>query len=242
MKFVNRIIKRILYYTLPNAYNKYVFQIEFSKHNYLKYLNKSFSQEGEDMILSQIFYGNEKGFFVDIGAHHPKKYSNTYKFYLLGWRGINIDAMPNSMQEFKKERNQDINLEFGISSSNTISKYFIFEQGGLNTFSENQANKAINDGYSMLKTIDIQTYRLDNIFEKYLPKNQKIDFMSVDVEGLEFEVLDSNNWNKFRPSIIIIESLKLSTKNKLDNFLNIKGYRCIAYTINNIFYQDVSKL
>ena len=56
-----------------------------------------YSQEGEDMILGKIFSGQKHGFYVDVGAHHPLRFSNTYLFYLKGWRGINIDAMPGSM-------------------------------------------------------------------------------------------------------------------------------------------------
>ncbi|MDX9799068.1 MAG: hypothetical protein RBT05_09445 [Bacteroidales bacterium] len=85
------------------------------KTNFMGFGSISFSQEGEDMLLSKLFELNEKGFFVDIGAHHPIRFSNTYKLYLKGWRGINIDAMPNSMDLFKKYRSEDINLEIPIA-------------------------------------------------------------------------------------------------------------------------------
>jgi len=69
-----------------------------------KYALKSYSQEGEDMILRRIFEDNETGFYVDVGAHHPARFSNTNYFYKRGWRGLNIDAMPGSMSKFKKYR------------------------------------------------------------------------------------------------------------------------------------------
>jgi hypothetical protein len=71
----------------------------------------SWSQEGEDLILARIFGDKPDGFYVDVGAHHPKRFSNTYYFYRRGWRGINIDAMPGSMLAFNRLRPSDINIE-----------------------------------------------------------------------------------------------------------------------------------
>jgi hypothetical protein len=75
------------------------------KNNYFDgYAIKSYSQEGEDMILQRIFENQPCGFYVDVGAHHPKRFSNTYFFYKKGWRGINIEAMVGSRQLFNKMR------------------------------------------------------------------------------------------------------------------------------------------
>src|SRR4051794_10306733 len=71
----------------------------------------SYSQEGEDMVLRRVFNNKRGGFFVDVGAHHPRMYSNTYYFYLRDWRGINIDAMPGGMAAFDRMRPGDINVE-----------------------------------------------------------------------------------------------------------------------------------
>jgi len=79
------------------------------------YALKSYSQEGEDMILRRLFENQERGLYVDIGAYHPKKFSNTYFFYRAGWIGINVDAMPGSMKKFRSRRPRDINIEAAIS-------------------------------------------------------------------------------------------------------------------------------
>ncbi len=76
----------------------------------------SYSQEGEDMVLRRLFEQKTVGYYVDVGAHHPKRFSNTYYFYKRGWRGINIDAMPGSMKLFNKMRPRDINVEIPVSS------------------------------------------------------------------------------------------------------------------------------
>jgi len=110
------------------------------KDHIANYLNdkfrNSFSQEGEDMILQRIFSGKNDGFFVDVGAHHPTRFSNTYLFYLKGWRGINIDAAPGSMTAFRKVRPADINIECPVSDKSDIATFYIFNEPALNTFSE----------------------------------------------------------------------------------------------------------
>ena len=78
------------------------------------YAVKSYSQEGEDMVLYRIFEKQKSGFYVDIGAYHPKRFSNTYFFYKRGWRGINIEPNPEAIKLFKKYRVGDINLEMGV--------------------------------------------------------------------------------------------------------------------------------
>src|SRR5258706_13433154 len=84
----------------------------------------TFAQEGEDQLLQRFFYGRERGFYVDIGAHHPRRFSNTCVFYDKGWRGINIEPNPEAIQSFICERPGDINLCCGISDHKGEMKYF----------------------------------------------------------------------------------------------------------------------
>src|SRR5690606_15965677 len=118
------------------------------------------------------------GFYVDVGAHHPTHYSNTYLFYKRGWRGINIDAMPGSMEPFRKLRPHDINLEIPISSKTEILPFYIFNRPTLNTFSRAEADRKNGWGnFKLIKTIEMEAFPLSEILDKYLPKGQKIDFM-----------------------------------------------------------------
>ena len=175
-----------------------------SKFQKQQYWEKSFSQEGEDMVIRKEFQGKLNGFYIDIGAYHPKKYSNTYYFYSKGWRGINVDATPGSMDSFKKERPNDINLEVAISNSKSVLTYYTFNEPALNTFSQELA--AIRDGvnsFIVTSKTQIQTYSLEEILDKHLPSNIEIDFLDVDVEGFDYQVLSSNNWNKYRPKLIL---------------------------------------
>ena len=207
------------------------------------YFQKSWSQEGEDLILQRFFEGRkEKGFFVDVGAHHPFRFSNTYKFYLKGWRGINIDAMPGSMNPFNKTRPLDINLEIAVSDKEEILTYFIFNEPALNTFSLEEAEKKIGkNNCKLIEKKDIVTERLETIFDKYLPQSQSIDFLTIDVEGFDFLVLKSNNWEKYKPEYILVEDLESDIEyaltSNLYNYLSSKGYKLVARTYNTLFFK-----
>jgi hypothetical protein len=95
---------------------------------------KSYAQEGEDIVLKRIFGGQSTGFYVDVGAHHPMRLSNTYSFYKLGWRGINIEPNPDSFNLFTKYRSKDINLNCGIALDKGNLEYYMFDEPALNTF------------------------------------------------------------------------------------------------------------
>lgn len=231
-------IKRMIYAGIPAYYKDFLRQEILNEHAYSKYLSTCFSQEGEDQILSQYFYGTSTGFFLDIGAYHPIKYSNTYKFYLQGWRGINIDAMPGSMKAFNRLRPNDINLEIGVAEQGGELPYYVFDQKGINTFSKKFVVEMQQKGYKLAEERMIKTRTLRSLLAQYLPPNQAIDFLSLDVEDLELNVLGSNDWVKYRPRIIVVESLQLKTKNVLDEYLQQVDYRAIGNTPNNLYYTD----
>lgn len=205
--------------------------------------NSSFAQEGEDRVLLRFLEKKEKGFYVDIGAHHPFRFSNTYLFYKQGWRGINVDAMPGSMEVFKRYRPLDINLEIPLSSKNQTLAYYLFNEPALNTFSEEEAAKkdGLRGEYRITEKKNLQTFPLSYVLDNYLPSGQTIDFLSIDVEGLDFDVLSSNNWSKYQPSIILIESLNNSLENIKNNeiykFLNQLNYSLVAKTFNTLFFK-----
>src|ERR1035437_67345 len=146
--------------------------------NRILYSKSSYAQSGEDMILDIIF-DKPKGFYVDVGANNPIIQSNTHYIYKKGWNGINIDAAPNGMTQFKMIRKRDINLEIPISDEQERLKYYSFKTSFYNTFDE-QSAKNYND--ELIGTNEINTKKLSQIFDEYLGENE-IDLLSVDVEG-----------------------------------------------------------
>lgn len=201
----------------------------------------SFAKEGEDIILSNIFRKQEGGFYVDVGAHHPKQFSNTYAFYQKGWRGINIDAMPDSMGLFNKLRHRDINIEKAISDQKETLTYYMFNVPALNSFSkELSVERNGVENYRIISERKIETSTLEEILDTYLPIGQKIDFLTIDVEGLDYKVLRSNNWEKYRPKVILIEAGQLTCEealaDEISNYLKAKGYYLIAKTLDNLIW------
>jgi hypothetical protein len=228
---------------LPNdLYRKFLLE----KNNpFIKFFNESYSQEGEDMILRRIFENKKSGFYVDVGAYHPKRFSNTYYFYKRGWLGINIEARPGSKQLFDKIRPRDINIEVPISNFSEELTYYAFDEPALNGLIKDLADLRVkNKAGKILFTKKMNTSTLSEILDKYLPKNTVIDFMSIDVEGLDLNVLESNNWDKYQPRYILIEDLDQCNTSLSDStiskFLIQKNYSFFAKTVNTYFYVSSS--
>ena len=200
----------------------------------------SYAQEGEDILLNRIFNFKQSGVFVDVGAHHPKRFSNTYLFYKMGWRGVNIDAMPGSMAAFHNIRPLDKNIECGVGLKKGQLTFYIFKEPALNTFDENQARIYKSEGWELLEEKFVDVLPLVDLLEANL-ESKEIDFMSIDVEGFELNILRSNNWTKFRPTFILIEDLKFSfdhlDENQVYQFLIGEGYSIFGKTVNTLLYK-----
>ncbi len=212
--------------------------------NYTDWVSyNSYSNEGEDMILRKIFFKKKKGFYVDIGAYHPKKASNTYFFYKKGWKGINIDAMPGSMKLFNQVRKRDVNLEIPLGKEGQIVNYYEFYDKALNGFEsqeikEKHTKKQIN---GLVKIHQLNCKSLNSILMKYLDKDQKIDFLTIDVEGQEYNILKELEFEKFKPKWILAEnwtySIQELNNDSLDELLKGVGYQPMAKTLNTVFYK-----
>jgi FkbM family methyltransferase len=204
---------------------------------------EAFSQEGEDIFLKRIFSSVPNGFYVDVGAHHPSRFSNTYMFYREGWRGINIDAMPGSMEYFSKRRPEDINLEYPVGTSGQELTYYIFDDPALNGFSKEISDIRNKDtSYKVVDTKSLKIMSLKEILDKHLPESQDIHFMSIDVEGLELDVLKSNDWKRYRPKMLIVEILETDLENLATSeayqFLKDSNYRLVGKTYHSYFFAE----
>jgi len=230
---IRNFLPRVIYNRTLKFYNRYL----------NRYYQKSYSQEGEDLILHRILYGEiDKGYYVDVGAHHPKRFSNTYFFYKKGWHGINIEPMPGSKKIFDKYRPKDINLEIPINSKEDELTYYMFNDPALNGFlKESSIHKNELKGYKIVDTIKMRTRTLSSVLHEYLPSGQKIDILNVDVEELDLEVLKSNDWEKYKPEYILAEDkefeIEVPPKSKLYNFLSNLDYYLIAKTFNTLIFK-----
>jgi len=231
MKLKNHLPSSI-YKPLLNIYDKFI----------NRYYQKSYSQEGEDLILYRMIYGKiEKGFYVDVGAHHPKRFSNTYFFYRKGWQGINIEPMPGSKRKFDKVRPRDFNLEIPINSKEEELTYYIFNDPALNGFSKDLSLlRNQSSDYKIIKSVNMKTRTLSSVLEEYLSGGQKINLLSIDVEGLDLEVLKSNDWRTYKPDFIMVEDKEFNIvqpeKSTIYNFLQEMNYQLMAKTLSTLIF------
>jgi FkbM family methyltransferase len=225
---------------LPQRVSKIIFRL--GEKLFDPYVTKSYSQEGEDMILKRIFSEKKNGFYVDVGAHHPCRFSNTNIFYKRGWRGINIDPNPDAIHAFELDRKRDINLQCGVSENAESLTYHFFDESALNTFDDGLVkDRLANTPYKLVGKSNIKVERLDSILSKHLPDEVKIDFLSIDVEGLDLAVLKSNNWDLFRPACVLVESLDSSLEKAMQGeifkFMTARGYELFARTYNTLIFR-----
>lgn len=198
----------------------------------------SYSLNGEDIYLSQKFSNKKQGIYVDVGSFHPLRYSNTYWAYLRGWSGINIEPNTENYLLFEKLRPRDININCGISEEENILEYYRFEESALNTFCSDMANYYKDNGWKLKDTTHIKMKRLDNILNENNIKS--IDFLDIDVEGMEMSILESIDYN-IDIECILLEQGKLPSlldviESREGKFLNERGYSAVGrYGITTIF-------
>lgn len=192
----------------------------------------SYSQNEEDRVIDKLLNYKKRGFYIDVGAYDPTQFSNTKRFYIKGWRGINIEPDPDNFKKFLKVRKRDINLNIGIGNKSDKLIYYKFFPNTVSTFSVNEMKRNLRKKYKLIKKIKVPVKKLSSILEKYC--QQKIDFMSIDTEGFDLIVLKSNNWKKFKPKVICIES------QKANKFLSKIRYRKIYDNGINSLYMILS--
>tara|TARA_Y100000022_G_scaffold177227_1_gene166989 strand:- start:273 stop:989 length:717 start_codon:yes stop_codon:yes gene_type:complete len=229
------------YLRILNSFFKYY--LYFIKNYRLIKYSKSFSQEGEDLFLIDFFKNQNEGFYVDVGAFHPFRISNTYLLYKKGFRGINIDISATSIDLFNFARPDDINLNLGASNK-TENKVF-FSKKNLsfhNTFSKSLAESDIQKE-PFKKEYTIECKPLTKIINETKFSNKKIDFLNIDAEGHDYEVLIGLDLKKYSPKIICIEiSPLVDEKNKdyknteIFKFLSKNNYELIWKGFNSFMF------
>ena len=164
----------------------------------------SYAQNREDIYINWLLKGKKGGFYVDIGASDPTHLSVTKFFYERGWKGINVEPIKRYIDLLNSQRPEDINLMLGVAKEPGVLEFREYpDADGLSGFSQEMQNQ-----YSEIKSIDyvVEVLPLMDILTNNLPVDISIDFMKIDVEGYEYEVIMSNDWDKFRPDLLVIEA------------------------------------
>ena len=215
-----------------------------------------YSQSGEDLILSRLFYqlNISHPTYLDIGANHPSYISNTYYFYLRGSRGVCVEPNPYLYKKIKKVRPKDISINAGVGiSEEKQTDFYLFplKAHGLSTFSKEEAEYWANVGMKNIgkiqyeKIIQVPLITINHLFQKYFM--QIPDLISLDVEGLDLPILESINYELYSPKVICVETLLYDNKQnesknlKIIEFLTGKGYELYADThVNTIFLKQTN--
>jgi len=164
----------------------------------------SYSQNGEDVILRRIFGDQKTGFYIDIGASHPEFLSVTKHFYDQGWSGLNVDPIKKSIDLFTKDRPRDLNLNLAIDFEDGSREFFeIVDYPELSTFSAEAAANSEAGGYSVI-SYPVNTITGNRLFSEYV--RHPVDFMKIDVEGSEYEVIRSIDFCQYRPKVLVVEA------------------------------------
>lgn len=218
-------------------------------YNVAENMNISFSQSGEDSIIKYIFgtLGRQvrNCTYLDLGANHAMRLSNTYSFYSQGARGVLIEANPALARELTEQRPEDIVVNKCIAEkSDEKLDFYIMNGDGLSTTDYQSAQNFIkeNPALAITSTVTVDSVTIDEIINKYFPEKAP-DIMNIDIEGMELAVLKMTDFEKFRPLIIICEmieyrnGLTVGQKNQeILDLMHANDYEEFAFTgINSIF-------
>lgn len=212
----------------------------------------SYSQAGEDKIIQFILdYINKKQALVsylDIGCNHYKKLNNTYSLYQKGHRGVLVEANPGFIEELREKRPGDVVLNMGVAGHSADSmKFYITNADGLNSFDLNSIQEAKKklEWLQVEKEVNVPVLTMEDIINQYCGKTP--DIVSIDVEGLEIDILTGLDFDEHRPKAFIIETINYSTKLQINakredimEFMHTKGYEEYAFTGVNSIFIDMS--
>jgi|TARA_B110001452_G_scaffold167227_1_gene139694 FkbM family methyltransferase len=231
---MSKISENSIFYKSYLYYNLYVRYKALKKRN-------TYSQNQEDLFINDYFKEKNNGFYIDIGCYHPIKYSNTALLYNRGWKGINIDMNQTSIDLFNILRKRDKNICAAISNANRETvQYFDHSFSPINTldkkFSDTASKKFSFKQHTEKK---IHTYKFNEIIQKYNIKIKQIDFINIDAEAHDLEVLEGIDLSLFNAKIICVEMANNQNnmkEKKLKDYLNKYNYNLIKIIgLNGIF-------
>jgi FkbM family methyltransferase len=200
----------------------------------------SYSQTGEDRILESFL--ENPGFYVEVGCNHPQSYSNTFNLYKRGWTGITIDANHELIQKHQELRKRDLSICAVVSNKEGEAVFTDFEDSLVSSLDTEHITQ-----WSQSRKIKAQrtvnTRSLTSILEDcQAPKDFAL--LCIDVEGHDFEVLSSLNFDVYRPKLIIIEMHGFDVldpeSNEIYQCLIANDYKMTGYIVMNGYFSAVS--
>lgn len=165
----------------------------------------SFAQNYEDVILNRIFKGTESGFYVDIGACHPIYDSVTHHFHLRGWTGVNVEPQSEFFEEFQRSRPQDVNLNVCVGSQTGRSTLYVTSDRGTSTLVGSLGRRYRLEG-RLSDEIEVPVISLNEIWRQHVGE-RPVEFLKIDVEGSESEILGGVDFDLVSPLVMVVEAI-----------------------------------
>jgi FkbM family methyltransferase len=217
-----------------------IFEMIYDLYSYLKYKIKGrYSQNGEDEFILNYFGNKTSGTYIDVGANHPFKISNTYLLYNHGWRGVTVEPIPRLCKKQSQWRPGDIQLNCAIGNQIDVMEFYELTPGVLSTFDKFTVSSLIQNHHAKLVKIHkVNVIPLNKICLEYFIQ-KKIDVLSIDTEGYELVVLQSFDWNINPPTLVVVETTspeKMAGENEVDSFLREKSYSLLRVIGANSIY------
>ena len=243
MKIEEKIKNKYLYSKKTNIFKFFYFYFQFLKAKFKPRL--AYSHWGIDLIITKLLDSKNRGIYIDVGCHHPFLNNHSYLLYKSGWEGINIDIDYNSIDMFNFFRKSDVNIQTAVTDhKGEVDLFFYHNRAAKNTISKEFGSDAKEQ-----KKINSDT--LNNIIENSKFKNSKIDFVSIDVEGNEMNVLNGFNLKKYKPKLILLEfilpnkkefyekDINEITNSEVYNFLIKNEYKLINWNHDDLLFMSL---
>lgn len=192
-----------------------------------------FSQFGEDITSEHILRGVRSGFYVDVGAHHPIRHSNTARFHLQGWNGVNVEPCAEAFAAFERLRPNAINVRAAVHNTEDTVTLHTFENGLVNTVVAERLDGLAAQHRTTGAEV-VPAYSLNTIFERFVPEGTQVNYFTMDIEGYDKEAFEAFDVERYLPDVICLElfrsDLSALAEDPLVQRLMACGY--VPYSVN----------
>lgn len=205
-------------------------------------LRTSYSQFGEDITARNLLRRVKQGFYVDVGAHHPFRHSNTAVFHIMGWNGVTVEPVQDRVDEFNRLRPHATNLRAAIHNTEDTVTLHKFRKGLANTIVEERV-----EGLSQDHTPDgeevVPALSLNDLFDRHVPAGTRVNYLSIDIEGYDTEAVLAFDLGRHQPDVVCVEIhrpnlLALGT-DPIMAHMSAHGYQLFAINIFSFTFVNI---